>query len=78
MVYMDRSPDLTSPDFFLCGFLKNIVYAKVPTTRENMIERITIACRIFREMFFYLPLTVFKMHQVQLATTMDVMDINII
>jgi len=25
--------------------LKNIVYAEAPTTRENMIEHITIACR---------------------------------
>lgn len=31
-----RSPDLTSPDFFLWGYLKNTVYAETPTTRENM------------------------------------------
>lgn len=40
-----RSPDLTSLDFFLWGYLKNIVYAEAPTTRENMMQRITIACR---------------------------------
>lgn len=40
-----RSPDLTSPDFFLWGYLKNEVYSEVPTTPENMIERITNACQ---------------------------------
>lgn len=40
-----RSPDLTPPDFFLWGFLKEKVYREMPTTRENMIERITNACR---------------------------------
>lgn len=40
-----RSPDLTSPDFFLWGYLKDIVYRDPPTTRENMMERITTACR---------------------------------
>jgi len=39
-----RSPDLTSPDFFLWGYLKDKVYQQVPTTRENMIERIRNAC----------------------------------
>ncbi|XP_036145999.1 uncharacterized protein LOC118646659 [Monomorium pharaonis] len=46
-----RSPDLTSPDFFLWGYLKNVVYEQTPTTRENMIERIREACRrITRDM----------------------------
>ncbi|EZA47915.1 hypothetical protein X777_15034, partial [Ooceraea biroi] len=39
-----RSPDLTSPDFFLWGYIKNVVYEHVPTTRENMMERIRTAC----------------------------------
>ncbi|KYN26649.1 hypothetical protein ALC57_03979 [Trachymyrmex cornetzi] len=40
-----RSPDLSSLDFSLWGYLKNVVYSKTPTTRENMMERITLACR---------------------------------
>ncbi|XP_031781661.1 uncharacterized protein LOC116416667 [Nasonia vitripennis] len=40
-----RSPDLTSPDFYLWGFLKNSVYADAPTTRENMMQRIINTCR---------------------------------
>lgn len=39
-----RSPDLTSPDFFLWGFLKNVVYERAPTTRADMIVRIRNAC----------------------------------
>lgn len=39
-----RSPDLTSPDFFLWGYLKEKVYTEVPNTRENMVERIRYAC----------------------------------
>jgi len=38
-----RSPDLTPLDFFLWGYLKNVVYEQEPTTRD-MIERIRIAC----------------------------------
>ena len=40
-----RSPDLTPLDFFLWGHLKNIVMSKVPTTKEDMKERIVAACR---------------------------------
>jgi len=40
-----RSPDLTSPDFFLWGFLKNMVCADPPTIRENMMQRIINNCR---------------------------------
>lgn len=40
-----RSPDLTSPDFFLWGYLKEKVYQEEPTTVENMKERIRNACR---------------------------------
>lgn len=39
-----RSPDLTSPDFFLWGYLKDKVYKEKPTTRENMMQRIIDAC----------------------------------
>ncbi|XP_011873739.1 PREDICTED: uncharacterized protein LOC105565277 [Vollenhovia emeryi] len=39
-----RSPDLTSPDFFLWGYLKNIVYEQQPRTREDMMQRIRRAC----------------------------------
>lgn len=40
-----RSPDLSTLDFFLWGYLKNVVYSETPTTRENMMERIISACR---------------------------------
>lgn len=40
-----RSPDLTSPDFFLWGYLKDAVYRQAPTTQENMRVRIRDACR---------------------------------
>ena len=40
-----RSPDLTSPDFYLWGYLKNVVYQEQPTDRENMKDRIRNACR---------------------------------
>lgn len=35
-----RSPDLTPLDFFLWGYIKNVVYAVECNTREDMIERI--------------------------------------
>lgn len=35
-----RSPDLTPPDFYLWGRIKEIVYQVKPTTPENMVERI--------------------------------------
>ncbi|KAG5319819.1 TC1A transposase, partial [Pseudoatta argentina] len=38
------SPDLTSPDFFLWGYLKNIVFAERPTTRDDFMDRIHRAC----------------------------------
>lgn len=40
-----RSPDLTSPDFFLWGYLKDVVFREPPTTRDDMKVRITEACR---------------------------------
>lgn len=45
IVWPPRSPDLTSPDFFLWGYLKDVVFRDPPTTRENMMVRITNACR---------------------------------
>ena len=39
-----RSPDLTSPDFFLWGYLKNKVYETAPTSREDMMQKIINAC----------------------------------
>lgn len=38
-----RSPDLTSLDFFLWGFVKSAVYKTPATTREDMKNRITEA-----------------------------------
>ncbi|CAK9799157.1 hypothetical protein ANTPLA_LOCUS1913 [Anthophora plagiata] len=35
-----RSPDLTSPDFFLWGYLKGQVYANKPTTIEELKDNI--------------------------------------
>lgn len=40
-----RSPDLTSMDFFLWGYVKEIVYRDTPTTIDNMKERIINAFR---------------------------------
>jgi len=39
-----RFPDLSSLDFFLWGYLKNVVYSKTTITRENMMERIFLVC----------------------------------
>lgn len=39
-----RSPDLTPLDFFLWGTLKENVYRDVPTTPEDMKQRIVAAC----------------------------------
>ncbi|KOC59084.1 hypothetical protein WH47_12677 [Habropoda laboriosa] len=40
------SPDLTALDFYLWGKLKEQVYRKIPTTREDMQERIRRACSV--------------------------------
>lgn len=40
-----RSPDLTSLDFFLWGYVKNTVYDIPPTTPDDMKERIRTAFR---------------------------------
>jgi transposase len=39
-----RSPDLTPPDFFLWGYLKNIVYRDRPSTLDELRDRIEQAC----------------------------------
>lgn len=39
-----RSPDLTPPDFFLWGYLKNIVYMDKPSTLAELRSRIEQAC----------------------------------
>lgn len=39
-----RSPDLTAPDFFLWGMLKEKCYADIPTTPDDMKQRIRNAC----------------------------------
>ena len=39
-----RSQDLTSPDYFLWGFVKERVMALAPTTPDDMKERIRRAC----------------------------------
>lgn len=40
-----RSPDLTKMDFFLWGYVKEIVYTDTPTTIQNMKDRIIHAFR---------------------------------
>ncbi|KYM95006.1 hypothetical protein ALC62_14363 [Cyphomyrmex costatus] len=35
---------MTSPDFYLWGYLKNVVYEHPPTTREDMMLRIRTTC----------------------------------
>ena len=39
-----RSTDLTSPDYFLWGFVNERVMTVVPTTPDDMKERIRRAC----------------------------------
>ncbi|GBN60164.1 hypothetical protein AVEN_54226-1 [Araneus ventricosus] len=39
-----RSPDLTSMEFFLCGYLKQQVYATPPSTLQDLQRRITDVC----------------------------------
>ena len=41
--YPPRSPDLTVLDYYLWGRIKDLVYRERPTTRANMIHRITEA-----------------------------------
>jgi len=39
-----RSPDLTSCDFFLWNYIKNIVYKTLPKSAGDMKNRITNIC----------------------------------
>ncbi|GBM30389.1 hypothetical protein AVEN_220987-1 [Araneus ventricosus] len=39
-----RSPDLTPMDFFLCGYLKQLLYATPPPTLQDLQRRIRDAC----------------------------------
>lgn len=48
VAWPSRSPDLTAPDFYLWGFLKDCVYRERPTTRGDMIQRIQTACNNIR------------------------------
>lgn len=40
ILWPPRSPDLTPLDFYLWGFLKDVVYTNRPTTREDLQRRI--------------------------------------
>lgn len=55
-----RSPDLTSPDFFLWGYLKGVVYQTIPTTPEDMKECITQACRNIPEIMLRKTIDAFE------------------
>jgi len=45
LVRLPTLPNSTLLDFFLWGYVKNIVCAEEPTIRENMKNRIREACR---------------------------------
>lgn len=50
MFWPPRSPDFSSINFYLWGFTKNAIYARQPTTRNDMKNRIRRVCRnILRE-----------------------------
>lgn len=55
-----RSPDLTPPDLNLWGFLKSKVDDEVPTSSENMRQRIKDTCTQVRPEIFYIPLILSK------------------
>ena len=38
------SLDIASPDLFLWSYIKNVVFAQRPTTREDPMEKIRRAC----------------------------------
>ena len=38
-----NSPDLTPPDFFVCGFVKSTVYAKRPQNLTDLRRKIAVA-----------------------------------
>ncbi|EFN87814.1 hypothetical protein EAI_14920, partial [Harpegnathos saltator] len=39
-IWGPRSPDLTPPDFYLRGFLKDAVFFQPPATRQDMMDSI--------------------------------------
>lgn len=43
-----RSPDLNPLDFFLWGYLKNLVYSTPVLTREELLDRIMFHCATLR------------------------------
>lgn len=45
ILWPPRSPDLTPLDYFLWGTIKNEVYKSRPQTRDELCERIRVACR---------------------------------
>lgn len=44
ILWPPRSPDMTPLDFFLWGYLKDIVYATQPNSLNDLIQRIRNAC----------------------------------
>jgi hypothetical protein len=47
--YLPHSPDLTTLDFHLCQYLKDIVYHTKPATLEELLEEITASCAAIPE-----------------------------
>ncbi|KAF0717505.1 zinc finger BED domain-containing protein 4-like [Aphis craccivora] len=39
-----RSPDMTPLDFFFLGFVNNAVYEKMPSSKNELINKITEVC----------------------------------
>lgn len=39
-----RSPDLTSPDYFLWGYLQSVVYKEMPSNVDDLKQKIKDAC----------------------------------
>jgi len=46
--YLPRSPDRTVLDYYFWGRIKDLIYHERPTTRDNMIRRISEAIRSLR------------------------------
>lgn len=64
-----RSPDLTKMDFFLWGYVKNIVYATPPTTRDDMKRRIR---NVFQDITVEMLRNVSREFKERLQCCMDV------
>jgi len=39
-----RSPDSTAPDYFLWGYLQSVVYKEMPSSVDNLKQKINDAC----------------------------------